>query len=241
MTGAPEGGRLPLGRLAATALLDTTGGPPPSQVLGGGQVPAATCLLPFSNTTPTGLRSPRERDGAGTKGSLFIGSWGGGSSARSRFPELLGDGEAQRHRTSPTSSAVLHDPSALGQGTAPRATAGSFRAGGVGGEAPRCGAWRALQSVEGRWGGFGSWRRWRGRERELAPGRAWRCGAGSESALGAAPGRAAAAGTRFLPPSVLPLPAISPITTPGPPPLPSSRSPSPFLALSSRTILLDKV
>lgn len=50
----------------------------PSQVLGGGRVPAPTYLLPFSNTTPTVLPSPGERDRERTKGSLFTGSWGVG-------------------------------------------------------------------------------------------------------------------------------------------------------------------
>lgn len=66
--GAPDGLRsLGLRRVAS-----------PSQGLGGGRVPAPTYLLPFSDTTPTGLPSPPERDGERTKGSLFAGSWGVG-------------------------------------------------------------------------------------------------------------------------------------------------------------------
>lgn len=111
-SGVPEGGHFPLGRQAASAPWDTTGGTAPSQAPGRGRVPAPTCLLPFFGTTPTGLGSPRERDGAGTKGSLFTGSWGVGVVLARVSPRPLETGRLIATRPRPAASAVLRDPSA---------------------------------------------------------------------------------------------------------------------------------
>lgn len=134
-----------LSQLTGTPLEGTV----PSQAPGWGRVPAPTCLLPFSSTTPTGLRSPRERDGAGTKGSLFTGSWGVGVALARVSLRPLETGRLSAVRPRPEASAVLRDPSAWGQGAAPRATAGYFPAGGVGGEAALGGHCRPLRDGGG--------------------------------------------------------------------------------------------
>lgn len=71
-----------------------------------------TCLLPFSNTTPSGLWSPRERDRAGTKGSLFSGSRGVGVVLARVSRRPWETGRLRDSEPRPASSAALRDPRA---------------------------------------------------------------------------------------------------------------------------------
>lgn len=93
-----------------------------------------TCLLPFADTTPTGLRAPRERAGAEQRG-LCSPAPGAGSGARSRLP-------APRASRSPERRP--RDPRAGGQGAAPGAE--GARGGGTGGSRGR-GGWSAGQAA----------------------------------------------------------------------------------------------
>ena len=92
-----------------------------------------TCLLPFADTTPTGLRAPRERAGAEQRG-LCSPAPGAGSGARSRLP-------APRASRSPERRP--RDPRAGGQGAAPGRE--GARGGGTGLPRPR--GWRAGQAA----------------------------------------------------------------------------------------------
>ena len=159
---APEGGHLPPG---APGCLSSRGhrrgtSPLPSS---GRPGTCLTCLLPFSNTTPTGLWSPRERDRAGTKGSLFSGSRGGGSRARSRFPAPLGDGQAPRLRASPSLERRPPRPQRLRSGRGAPGHRGFFSGGRaarrrLAGSAARGGTVGVLGAGGGGGGGRGSLR-----------------------------------------------------------------------------------
>lgn len=243
MAGAPEGGHLPLGLLAASA---PVGHPWEASPLPSSRLRPGTCrdlsppLLQYhTHGTPVSLGEGQ----SGNKGVFVHWLLGGGSCARLRFPEPLGARESQRHGAP---RAVLHNPSALGQGVAPQATAGSFGEGGVGGEASGD-AWRALPPAERRWlggwgegrisaagggggGGRGSLRRAEPRGAGRASRALWGCSCQSSSGWNSLP-------LFFNPPPCLDRPQRHA----RPPSLPSSRSPSPFLALSSRTILVDKL
>lgn len=173
-------------------------GASPSQVLGGGGLPAVTYLLP--STTP----HPRDSDLLGegqswNKGVFVPGSWGAGVALVSvswflRVPGVL---EAQR-RNLPRWGAVLHDP---------RAPVRARRPGPL---------WALKGSTERPWGCRSrkkrGWKKEPGTRRVQSPdpGLLW-------PPLG---GRGVAPSAATLP-SSLPGPILS---TPGPPPLPSSRS-----------------
>lgn len=244
MAGAPEGGHLPLELLAASAPVGLPWGASP---LPSSRLRPGTCrdlsppLLQYhTHGTPV---SPGEGQ-SGNKGVFVHWLLGGGSYARLRFPAPLGVRESQRHRAP---RAVLHDPSALGQGVAPQATAGSFREGGVGGEARAAtpgGHCRPRRDGGGGAGGRDGFRQLaeveeagegacaglspeeRGGLQERSRGCSCQSSGGWNSLL-----------LFFSPPPCLDRPQRH-----ARPPLPAVITlPSPFLALSSRTILVDKL